>query len=190
MATLSILIFTSAAIQLPRGPTANTTAPWPTWRRGLAAGMAPASGSSLNGATSGQKLRVPKVLTMLLHSSLCPSRPQEPQTVDLSVEQLIGELIAATACLFAQGLGECWARGKMNGQMSVNTKEQGRTLIAGLLELRNSTAGELDFNVVARSHGARILKDRYGQSVNDKTINSLINAALEILGRIIRARLN
>src|SRR5262245_31397969 len=117
VATLGTLIFTFAAIQLPRGPTANITTPWPTWRRGLAADMAPASGSSLNGATSGQKLRAPKVPTMLPHPSPCLSRQQEPQTADRSVERLIGELIAATACLFAQGLEECWARGKMNGQM-------------------------------------------------------------------------
>ena len=127
---------------------------------------------------------------MLPHSSLCPSRPQKPRTVDSSVERFIGELIAATACLFAQGLGECWARGKMNGQMSADTKEQGSVLIAGLLELRNGTAGELDFNAVARSHGARVLKDRYGQGVSDKTLNSLLNAALEVLDRIICARLN
>ena len=78
----------------------------------------------------------------------------------------------------------------MNGQMSADTKEQGSVLIAGLLELRNGTAGELDFNAVARSHGARVLKDRYGQGVSDKTLNSLLNAALEVLDRIIRARLN
>ena len=126
----------------------------------------------------------------MLHPSPCLSRPQELQTTNRSVERLIGELIAATACLFAQGLGECWARGKMNGQMSVDTKEHGSVLIAGLLELRNGTAGELDFNAVARSHGVRVLKDRYGQGVSDKTINSLINAALEVLGRIVRTRLN
>jgi len=125
---------------------------------------------------------------MFLHSSL--SRPPEPQTVDPSVEWLIGELIAATACLFARGLGECWAHGKMDGKMSIDTKERGRALIASLLELRNGTAGELDFNAVARSHGVRILKDRYGRGISDKTINSLINAALEVLGRIVRARLN
>jgi hypothetical protein len=45
------------------------------------------------------------MLTPELHSSLCPSNQQELQITDSSVEQLIGELIAATACLFAQGLG-------------------------------------------------------------------------------------
>jgi hypothetical protein len=35
---------------------------------------------------------------MLLHPSPCLSRPQEPQTTDPSVEHLIGDLIAATAC--------------------------------------------------------------------------------------------
>jgi hypothetical protein len=128
----------------------------------------------------------PKVPTMLPHSSSCLSRPQELQTADRSVERLIGELVAATACLFAQSLGECWARGKMNG----DTRQLGRALIAGLLELRNGTAGELDFNAVARSHGARILRDRHSQDISDKTINSLINAALEVLDRIVRTRLN
>jgi hypothetical protein len=32
-AILGSLIFTSAAVRLPRGPTANSTAPWPTWHR-------------------------------------------------------------------------------------------------------------------------------------------------------------
>ena len=41
-AILGALIFTSAAVRLPGGPTANITAPWPTRRRRLAAGMAPA----------------------------------------------------------------------------------------------------------------------------------------------------
>src|SRR5262245_22121444 len=111
--------------------------------------MAPVS--SLNGAASGQKLRVPKAPTML-HPSPCLSRPSEPQTSNPSVEELLGELIAAIACVFAQALGECWSRGKMDGEMSVDTKERGRALIAGLLELRNSVAGELDFNAVARLH--------------------------------------
>src|SRR5262249_35602332 len=106
VAILGTLIFISAAIQLPKSPTANTTTPWPIWRRELVGDMAPASGSSLNGVTRGQKLRAPKVLTMLPPPSPCLSRLQEPQTIDPSVEQLIGELIAATACLFAQGLGE------------------------------------------------------------------------------------
>jgi len=124
---------------------------------------------------------------MLLHPSPCLSRPPELQT---TVERLIGELIAGCACLVVQGLEECWARGEMNGQMSTDTKEHGRVLVAGLLELRNGTAGELDFNAVTRLHGAQVLKDRYGQGVNENTIDSLINAALEILDRIIRTRLN
>jgi hypothetical protein len=139
---------------------------------------------SLNGAIG--DFRIPQVLTML-HPSPCLSCPPELQAVDRSVDRLIGELIAATACLVAQGLGECWAHGKMNGRMSADTKEHGRALVAGLLELRNDTAGELDFNAVARLHGAKVLQ---GQGVSDKTIDSLLDAALEILDRIVRARLN
>src|SRR5262249_23942097 len=143
---------------------------------------------SLSG-TSRPLLLVLKVFAML-HPSPYLSRPLEPQTGNWFVERRIGELIAATACLVAQGLGECWAHGKKNGQMSADTKEYGRALVAGLLELRNGTAGELDFNAVARLQGARVLKDRYGHGISDKTSNSLLNAALEILGRIIRARLH
>jgi hypothetical protein len=122
--------------------------------------------------------------------SPCPSGQQESQTTD-PAEELIGDLVAATACLVARGLGECWAGGKMNGQMSAATKEQGATLIAGLLELRNGTAGELDFNAVARSQGRRALAERYGGGdISARTIDSLVDATLEVLGRIIRARLH
>jgi len=124
---------------------------------------------------------------MLLHPLPCLLCQPEPHSINSSVERHIGELIAGCACLVAQGLEECLAHGKMNGQMSAATKVQGRALIAGLLELRNGTAGELDFNAVARLHGAKVLQ---GQGVSDKTIDSLLNAALEILDRIVRARLN
>src|SRR5262249_50339956 len=87
-ATQGVRIFTSATIQSPKSPIASATAPWPIWRRGLAASVVPASGSSLNGTTSG---RVPKAPAML-HPSPSLSRQQEPQTTDQSVERLIGEL--------------------------------------------------------------------------------------------------
>jgi hypothetical protein len=129
------------------------------------------------------------MLTSILRPLPCPSEQEAAQTVD-PAEELIGDLVAATACVIARSLGECWARGKMNGQMSATTKEQGATLIAGLLELRNGTAGELDFNAVARTRGRQVLAERYGQGINDKTIDSLINATLEVLGRIICTRLH
>jgi hypothetical protein len=128
----------------------------------------------------------------MLIPDLRPSpRPsdQQSQTADLA-EEFIGDLVAATACLLARGLGECWAGGKMNGQTSADTKQHGATLIAGLIQLRNGTAGELDFNAVARSRGTKVLKDRYGQGINDKTINNLINATLEVFDRIIRSQLH
>jgi hypothetical protein len=129
----------------------------------------------------------------MLIPDLRPSpRPsdQQSQTAD-PVEELIGDLIAATACVVARSLGEYWARGKMNGEMSATTREQGATLIAGLVELRNGTAGALDFNAVARSQGRRRLAERYGGGdISDRTIDSLVDATLEVLGRIIRARLH
>jgi hypothetical protein len=129
------------------------------------------------------------MLTPELRPSPCLPGQQESKTPEW-VEQLIGDLVAATACLVAQGLAECWAGGKLNGQMSADTRQQGGALIAGLLEIRNGTAGELDFDRVARSQGVRVLRERNGNEVSDKTLNSLVNAALEVLGRIVRARLN
>jgi hypothetical protein len=127
---------------------------------------------------------------MLLHRSPCPFRQQEPPTAEPAVERLIGELVADCACLVAQGLGESWNRGRMDGRMSAETRQQGGALIGGLLELRNGTAGELDFDQVARSCGIRALRERGGDEVSDKTVNSLVDAALEVLDRIVRARLN
>jgi hypothetical protein len=46
---LGTLISTSAEVQLPSGHTASTTTPWPTRRRGLAAGGAPVPGPSVMG---------------------------------------------------------------------------------------------------------------------------------------------
>jgi hypothetical protein len=124
-----------------------------------------------------------------LHSSACPSGQHQQESAD-PAEELIGDLVAATACVLARGVGECWARGKKNGRMSADTREQGATLIAGLVELRNGTAGELDFNAVARSQGRRVLAERYGQGISDRTIDNLIDATLDVLRRIIRARLH
>jgi hypothetical protein len=103
---------------------------------------------------------------------------------------LIGDLVAGAACLVAQGLGECCARGKMDGEMSAGTRRQGGELIAGLLEIRQGTAGELDFDAVARSQGRRVLRERNGDSVSDKMISGLVDAVLQIVGRIVRSRLN
>ena len=50
-AILGIPIFIFAAAWLPEGPTVNTIAPWPTWRRGPAAGRASALDSSRTGVS-------------------------------------------------------------------------------------------------------------------------------------------
>jgi hypothetical protein len=125
----------------------------------------------------------------MLPLSPWPSGQQESHTAAPSVERLIGELAAAAACLVAQGLGECWNRGRMDGEMSAATKQQGGALIAGLVELRDGTAGELDFDRVARAQGVQVLRAR-GGDVSDKTLNSLVDVALDVLGRIVRMRLH
>jgi hypothetical protein len=59
-----------------------------------------------------------------------------------------------------------------------------------LITLREATAGELDFDRVARTHGARALQERCDDAVSQRTIDELVAAVLEIMVSIARLRLN
>jgi hypothetical protein len=48
----------------------------------------------------------------------------------------------------------------------------------------------LDFDHVAQMAGVRVLQGRFGGAVNVATIEALVAAAIEILGRIVRLRVN
>ena len=110
-----------------------------------------------------------------------PAPPASP-----SIECLIGELVAGAACLVAQGLGE-FGHG---GQINTDTRLQGGKLIEMLYELRRGFVGGMDFDHVAKTQGVRVLRERYGDVVDARTIEALVVAAVDILGRIVRLRLN
>jgi hypothetical protein len=105
-----------------------------------------------------------------------------------SIEQLIGELVATAACLVARGLSELAQSGRI--RMSADTKLWGSELMTALIELRRGTAGALDFERVAQEHGSRALRERCDGTVSQRTIDELVAAVLEILGSIVRLRLN
>jgi hypothetical protein len=124
----------------------------------------------------------------LAQSLPLPATPPRSSTPGLAVECLIGSLVATTACLVARELGELRRGGQL--RVSADTRQQGRELMAALIELRQGTAGELDFDRVAQTHGARALRELCDGAVSQHTINELITAVLEILASIIRLRLH
>jgi hypothetical protein len=117
-----------------------------------------------------------------------PVTPPQSSTPGPAVECLIGELVAAAACLVARGLRELKERGQI--QTDADAQRIGGELMGTLIELRQATAGALDFDRVARTHGARALQERSGDTVSQRTINELVAAVLEILAGIVRLRLN
>jgi hypothetical protein len=116
------------------------------------------------------------------------SPPRSFNPAEAGLEQLVGSLVATAACLVARGLGELRRDGQL--RMSADTRQQGRELMAALIELRQGTAFELDFERVAKEHGVRALQELCDGAVSQRTINELVAAVLEILASIVRLRLN
>jgi hypothetical protein len=105
-----------------------------------------------------------------------------------AIEQLIGELVAIAACLVAAGLREFREHGQL--RMGADAQQTGGELMSALITLREATAGQLDFERVARTHGARALHERGDGTVSQRTIDELVAAVLEILASIVRLRLH
>jgi len=74
--------------------------------------------------------------------------------------------------------------------MRTDTRRQGGEVIALLLEIRESTAGELDFDSIARERGAKALRECNGDAVSAETIDGQIDAVLKILHGVSKLRLN
>ena len=115
--------------------------------------------------------------------------PAPPLPTSPHVEQLIGEFTAIAACLFAQGLGDCVRSGRVV-PMSAETRQQGGKVMAALIELREHTAGKLDFDHVARTRGAQVLQEWWGSNVSAAMTDDLVRAVLDILADIVRQRLH
>ena len=116
-----------------------------------------------------------------------PAAPAPPPSP--SIEQLIGEFTAIAACLFAQGLGDCVRSGRLV-PMSAETRQQGGKVMAALIELREHTAGKLDFDHMAQVRGARVLQEWWGSNVSAAMVDDLVRAVLDILADIVRQRLH
>jgi hypothetical protein len=59
-----------------------------------------------------------------------------------------------------------------------------------MLEIPQATLGEMNFEQVAWTHGRQALRACNGSDVTDKMIESLVDAVLQIVGRVVRSRLN
>jgi hypothetical protein len=126
-----------------------------------------------------------------MHAQLRLPSSQEPQAGGPpAIEGIIGDLVAAAASLVVEGLCQYWHGGRMDGRMRGGTRRQGGEVIALLLEIREGTAGELDFDQVARERGAKALRERNGDAVDAETIDKLINGVLYIVHGVIKARLH
>ena len=97
--------------------------------------------------------------------------------------------MAIAACLFAQGLGDCVRSGRVV-PMRAETRQQGGEVMAALIELREHTAGKLDFDHTAQVHGTRVLREWWGSNVSAAMTDDLVRAVLDILADIIRLRLH
>ena len=70
-----------------------------------------------------------------------------------------------------------------------DTKRQGGGLIAALVELQQATAGELDFAYLARTRAVRTLQERCG-SDQCRTVDELVAAVIDIMGKVVRSEAN
>ena len=111
--------------------------------------------------------------------------PAPPLPASPHVEQLIGEFTAIAAALFAQGLGDCVRSGRVV-PMRAEVKRQGARAMSALIELREHTAGKLDFAHTAQVQGARVLQEWWGSNVSAAMTDDLVKAVLDILADIIR----
>jgi hypothetical protein len=123
---------------------------------------------------------------MLAHEQhLLPSPgPQESPAGGIpSFESIAGDLIASIGTLIGRGLIEI----RQTGQTSVDTKRWGAAALSLLCELH--VAGALDFDQAA-IYGRCELRKRSGDTISDATVDRLIDAALEVLGKTIKLRMH
>ena len=100
------------------------------------------------------------------------------------LEQIIGETAAGAALAIARALCH-----QNNGLSPRNAASAFGDWIARLFELRLVCAG-IDFYTVAGTAGARLLRERYGEDLDARTIAVLIDGALEALRQAARMELN
>ena len=104
-----------------------------------------------------------------------------------SLERHIGELIAGLASAIALGLEERF-RG---GGLSSETKWGAAELLTKLFRLKQFLAGRpWDFDVIARQHGAILLRESCGGRLSSDMIDRLIVEALDLLSQVVKSAAN
>jgi hypothetical protein len=77
-----------------------------------------------------------------------------------------------------------------NGGLRVETKV-GAGVIACLYTLRQVALEEqVDFDSAARVYGEQVLRGRCGSDVSAATIDALVAAVIDILGKVVRSKAN
>lgn len=115
--------------------------------------------------------------------TVAPARSTDDATPTL--EHSIGELVAQTAAALAAGLREV-----QNGRLSATTKARGGDLVMRLYILRRLMIGSWDFDGICREHGTAALRETCGSEVDVRTIDILVDGALEVLATVVRKAVN
>ena len=115
---------------------------------------------------------------MLTTPASLPATSPQPS----ALPQIIGEITAGAAVALAQALHEFQTDG-----LSFEAKMRVGDLIARLFELR-LCAGPIDD--AARTRGARLLRERYGEDLDARTITVLIDVVIEVLRHVIAREMN
>ena len=66
----------------------------------------------------------------------------------------------------------------------------GGELIAQLYALRQYMVGTWDFDAMAREYGKLVLREHCGNDVSAATIDELVAAVIDILGKVVRSQLH
>lgn len=119
-----------------------------------------------------------------------PSPSTDDPTPRLDLERVIGELMFTAVCAVAQGVGDM-----EDGGLAPETTLAGADVIARLFALRQECAGAIDFDVVARAYGKQVLRARYHalrphDELTDEMLDEMVSWPLDILGRVVKARIN
>jgi hypothetical protein len=124
-------------------------------------------------------------LALDLPSALVPAKVITPT----EVEQRIGEIVAMATIVTFVGMEEV-----ADGGLAPATRARAGDLLVALYRLQEDTLGQIDFDVIARREGKRILWARYGTTMRehlryangelDAALDTLIDRPLEILHRV------
>ena len=110
-----------------------------------------------------------------------PGSPATQSTADGLLLQKIASATADVVGVIAQGVLDYAAI----GVMAPETRGAAGDFFVKLFELQEATQGMLDFHVVARSQGKKLIRQR-GANLSETVIDDLLNHALDILEQVTK----